>query len=380
MPFTSATGKPLMSDFKSDCVVIGAGVVGLAVARELAKAGREVIILEQDNRIGSGISSRNSEVIHAGIYYPPGSLKARFCVEGNKRLYAYCNERHIPHKNCGKLIVATSDAQLPKLKEIHMRAMASGAHDLYLVGSAEIKAIEPEVRGIAGLFSPSTGIVDSHTLMTTLLGDVENAGGALSLNAPVETAEIMPYGMALYVGGKTPCSIKANFVVNAAGLGAIPLLKKMRGFPAQRIPPAYYAKGNYFTLSNKSPFTHLVYPLPTPGGLGVHATLDMGGNCRFGPDVEWVKDPDDFTVDPDRAGSFYASIRDYWPGLPDNSLHPGYCGIRPKLHPASQANADFSIQNVKNHRISSLVNLLGIESPGLTAALAIAAHVKDLLH
>jgi len=368
-----------MSDFSCEVVVIGAGVVGLAVARALAQAGREVVVLEAAASIGTGISSRNSEVIHAGIYYPPGSLKARLCVAGKQQLYHYCRERQIPHKNCGKLIVATQNEQIATLEAIKARAEASGVLDVGFLDKAQITAREPEVAGVAALFSPSTGIIDSHAFMASLLGDMVQAGGQICYNAPVQRGDITDAGILLQVGGAEPCAIRADYVVNAAGLYAIPLLQSLTGFPPQHIPLGYYAKGSYFMLQGKNPFRHLVYPVPVAAGLGVHATLDMGGQCRFGPDVEWVNNPEDYHVDPNRGTCFYAAVRAYWPGLPDNSLYPGYAGIRPKLQTPDGSAVDFMVQGQQTHQIPGLVNLLGIESPGLTAALALATQVKYAL-
>ncbi len=368
-----------MTDFSCEAVVIGAGVVGLAVARALSLAGFEVIILERQNRIGSGNSSRNSEVIHAGIYYPKDSLKARFCVQGKERLYDYCRSRHIRHKNCGKVIVAVHDEQVPKLQEIEAKAKANGVNDLRTLSREEINAMEPEVKAVGGLFSPSTGIIDSHHYMETLLGDVQNAGGSIVYNAPVEKGEITEKGLFLDVGGAEPCRIRAKCVVNSAGLDTTRVMKSLKGFPQEHVPQQFFAKGNYFVLTTKSPFKHLVYPIPEAAGLGVHATLDLAGQCRFGPDVEWVENDSNYQVNPARGPSFYEAIRRYWPGLKDGSLAPGYSGIRPKLQTPNGPAADFIIQSEKIHKIQGLVNLLGIESPGLTSSLAIAEAVKGLL-
>jgi L-2-hydroxyglutarate oxidase LhgO len=368
-----------MTVLETECIVIGAGVVGLAVARELALAGREVILLEKENIIGSGTSSRNSEVIHAGIYYPAGSLKAKFCVEGNKRLYAYCKERHVPHRNIGKVIVATADEQLAKLKDIDGKARANGVTDLRFLDKAEINSMEPEVTAVGALFSPSTGIIDSHKYMETLLGDFENAGGSIVYEAPVEGGSASDHAITLQVGGKDPCTIRARYLVNSAGLYAIRFMQMLKGFPEQHIPQQFFAKGNYFTLSCKSPFRFLVYPVPVAAGLGTHATLDMAGQCRFGPDVEWVDDPEQLAVDPARAQSFYEAIRTYWPSLPEGALQPGYAGMRPKLQTPSGAAVDFVLQGPQTHGIKGLVNLMGIESPGLTSSLPIAEATKNLL-
>jgi len=359
-----------------DTVVVGGGLVGLAVARALALAGREVVILEAEDAIGTHTSSRNSEVIHAGIYYPKGSLKARACVAGRERLYAYCAERRVPHRRCGKLIVATSEAQVPELEGILARAHANGVTDVARAGAAQVRAMEPELAFVAALHSPSTGIIDSHALMLAYLGDAENAGAMLALKSPLEGAAARAGGFELRVAGAEP--ILARALVNAAGLRAPSLARKIEGYPADRAPPELYAKGNYYSLSRRSPFSRLVYPVPEPGGLGVHVTLDLGGRARFGPDVEWV-DAIDYRVDPKRAERFYAAIRRYWPGLPDGALEPGYAGIRPKIAPRDAPAPDFVVQGESVHGVPHLVQLFGIESPGLTASLALADDVAALL-
>jgi L-2-hydroxyglutarate oxidase LhgO len=350
-------------------VVIGAGLVGLAVARVLALAGREVVILEAEDAIGMHTSSRNSEVIHAGIYYPQGSLKARACVAGRKRLYAYCTERGVPHRRCGKLIVAADAAQEDELEGIRLRAHANGVADVAHVTRAEVRALEPELSCVAALFSPSTGIIDSHALMLAYLGDAENAGAMLALKSPLLSARATPHGIELHAAGAEP--LLARAVVNCAGLRAPSLARRIEGYPPELAPRELYAKGNYYTLARRSPFRHLVYPVPEPGGLGVHVTLDLGGRARFGPDVEWV-DAIDYRVDPARAGRFYAAIRRYWPALPDGALEPGYAGIRPKISGRGEPAADFVVQGPSAHGVSGLVHLFGIESPGLTASLALA--------
>ncbi len=368
-----------MADFETECVVIGAGVVGLAVARALALAGHETMLLEAASGIGTGTSSRNSEVIHAGIYYAPGSLKAKLCVEGRGLLYEYARTHGVPHKQIGKLIVAMNEAQSSKLDEIMARAKACGVNDLEYLSADDAHKMEPHVVAAKALFSPSTGIIDSHSFMESLLGDFENAGGAAAFLAPVESGEIVTGGVHLNVGGAEPCRITAKYMVNSAGLDAPLLLKRLKHFPTAHIPPTFYAKGNYFILNGRSPFTHLVYPIPEAAGLGIHATLDMGGQCRFGPDVEWVEKPDDLVVNPARAESFYKAIRTYWPALPDDALAPGYAGMRPKLSASGAVANDFVIQDEKAHGVPGLINLMGIESPGLTSSLAIANVTKNLL-
>ncbi len=361
-----------------DCVVIGAGVVGLAVARALAQAGREVLILEAEGAIGTGTSSRNSEVIHAGIYYPQGSLKARLCVAGRDALYAFCDSHGVPYRRCGKLIVATDTTQLAGLDQLQAHAAANGVADLQRLGAAEILALEPQLAAVAGLLSPSTGIVDSHALMLALQGDAEAAGALLALHAPVARLEVLATGLRVEVGGETPMSLHAASVVNCAGHGAPLIAAQTVGLAPESVPPRYFAKGSYFSLATATPFRHLVYPLPEPGGLGVHLTLDMGGQARFGPDVEWI-DGLDYQLDEHRAEGFYAAIRRYWPGLPDGALQPAYTGIRPKISGPGEPAADFRIDGPTRHGVPGLVNLFGIESPGLTSALAIGDHVRDLL-
>ena len=357
-----------------DAVVIGAGVVGLAAARALALAGREVIVLEAAEGIGTETSSRNSEVIHAGIYYAPGSLKARFCVAGKQALYRYCEARGIPHRQCGKLLVATHANQLGKLHAIKAQADANGVTDLRLLTGDEARAMEPELRCIAAYFSPSTGIVDSHAFMLALLGDAEAAGAMIAFKTPLARARVLAEGIALETGGLEPMEVLARTVINAAGLHAPRVAAAIEGLPRALIPRAYYAKGNYYSLTGRSPFTRLVYPMPNEAGLGVHISIDLGGQARFGPDVEWIERID-YDVDPRRAASFYAAIREYWPGLKDGQLAPGYAGIRPKIVGPGAAAADFALQGPRDHGVPGLVNLFGIESPGLTCALAIGEAV-----
>lgn len=364
-----------------DAVVIGAGVVGLAVGRALALSGREVLVLESENAIGMGTSSRNSEVIHAGIYYPAGSLKARLCVQGKNMLYAYCTERGVAHQRLGKLIVATSPEQVQALDGIMAKAAANGVHDLQKLSAAEAKALEPALACEAALLSPSTGVVDSHGLMLALQGDMENAGGLLALVSPVQRIAVRqgtashPIRVTTQDGTELACKV----LVNAAGLNAVALARGMDGLNPnqlpQALPLAYFAKGNYFTLAGKAPFSRLIYPVPEAAGLGVHLTLDLGGQAKFGPDVQWVDDPADLQVDPRRGDAFYAEVRRYWPELQDGALQPGYAGMRPKINAPHEAAADFMIQGPAEHGVPGLVNLLGIESPGLTSSLAIAAEV-----
>ena len=365
---------------KVDCVVIGAGVVGLAVARTMALAGREVVILEAERAIGTGTSSRNSEVIHGGIYYPPGSLKARLCVEGKHRLYEFCASHGVEHRRCGKLIVATTDHQVGELEAIAANARASGVDDLRWLSAAEVKQLEPDLHTFGALLSPSTGIVDSHGFMLALQGDAENAGAMLAFDARVVGARVGGgSGIELDVETQGVTStLLADTVVNSAGLYAVDIARQFAGLAAGHIPQRYYAKGSYFTCAQRAPFTHLIYPVPEPGGLGVHLTLDLGGQARFGPNVEWV-DEIDYTVNPSDGDGFYAAVRRYWPTLADGALQPGYAGIRPKISGPGEPAADFRIDGPAVHGVAGLVNLFGIESPGLTASMAIAEAVHAAL-
>ena len=354
-----------------EAVVIGAGVVGLAIARALAIAGRETLILEAASSFGSEISSRNSEVIHAGLYYPTGSLKARLCLAGRDQLYAYCASRGVAHARLGKLIVASEPAQVPVLQNIQALAAANGVTDLIWLDAAANRALEPALNARATLLSPSTGIVDSHGLMLSYLGEAESHGAALALNSPVRGGAVKEDGFLLDVGGPAPMRLGCRYLVNAAGLGAQRFGRAMAGFDPAQVPRLYLAKGNYFVLAGRAPFERLVYPVPEGGGLGVHLTLDLAGRARFGPDVEWVERID-YGVDPDRANSFYGAIRRYWPGLADGALMPGYAGIRPKIYGAGDPALDFLVQGPQHHGLDRLVNLFGIESPGLTSSLALA--------
>jgi len=354
-----------------DAVVIGAGVVGLALARELARQRLEVIVLEAEDRIGTGISSRNSEVIHSGIYYPTGSLKARLCVRGQRLLYAYCEAHDVAHRRCGKLIVATDPSQVDALRQLRARAEANGVGDLRWLDAGEARRLEPRLRCVAALLSPGTGIVDSHGLMRALRLEAEAAGAAVVLRSPVRGGRRAPGGLEVEVGGDEPMTLLAGRVFNAAGLGAQAVARSFEEIRPEAIPPLHLAKGSYYALAGAAPFSRLVYPVPSRGGLGVHLTLDLGGQARFGPDVEWV-DREDYQVDPRRADGFYAEVRRYWPDLPDGALQPAYAGIRPKLHGPGEAAPDFLIQREEAHGVPGLVNLFGIESPGLTACLALA--------
>ncbi len=359
-----------------ECVVIGAGVVGLAVARALAMGGREVMVLEAASAIGTGTSSRNSEVIHAGIYYAADSLKARLCVQGKRQMYRYCEERGVGHRRCGKLIVATAVDQLPLLQGIVQRAERNDVKDIVMMSAAQARELEPELVCAAALYSPSTGIVDSHALMLALQGDIENAAGMVVLNSPLEYADCAQD--AIHLIAKDGTCLKAKTVVNAAGLLAPALAARFKGLDRRHVPRAWFAKGNYFALAGRAPFSHLIYPVPQAAGLGVHLTLDLGGQAKFGPDVQWVDSADHLVVDPARGAAFYAEVRKYWPTLGDGTLIAGYAGIRPKIHGPGDVACDFMIQGPMDHGIAGLVNLFGIESPGLTSALAIGDYVKRL--
>ena len=363
---------------KLDAVVIGAGVVGLAVARALARSGREVFLLEAESSFGTHTSSRNSEVIHAGIYYPTGSLKARLCVAGKHALYAYCAKNDVLHKRLGKLIVATRDEQIPVLEKLLAQARENGVPDLVWLEPSEVRELEPAVSCVRALHSPSTGIIDSHGFMAALKRDAEQASAQTIFSSPVLGGRIVGDRIELSVGGSDPATVLCNSVVNSAGLFAQKFSRSLAGLPEHSIPPAFLAKGHYFVLRGKSPFSRLVYPVPEPGGLGVHVTLDLSGQARFGPDVSWI-DTLDYSLDEARAAAFYPAIQSYFPELQPESLDPGYTGVRPKLGPPGSPAHDFLVQGPGEHGVPGLVNLYGIESPGLTAALAIADLVAELL-
>ncbi|HEY6513236.1 MAG TPA: NAD(P)/FAD-dependent oxidoreductase [Burkholderiaceae bacterium] len=362
-----------------DCVVVGAGVIGLACARALAQAGREVIVVEAENAFGTATSARNSEVIHAGIYYPTGSLRALACVRGKALLYEYCASHHVGHRRCGKLIAAQNDAEIAQLQVIEQRARANGVADLQWLTRDEARALEPQLQCTRALLSPSTGIVDSHGLMLALLGDAQAAGAMLALQSRVERAAVTASGIELEVGGDAATSLLAAAVVNSAGHGAPLLAAATSGLPAEHVPPRYFAKGNYFTLSGRSPFSRLIYPAPGESShLGVHLTLDLGGQAKFGPSFRWI-DALDYTLDEAEAEHFYGEVRRFWPGLPDGALQPGYVGVRPKIRGPGEPAQDFRIDGPAAHGVPGLVNLFGIESPGLTSSLAIAEQVAAML-
>jgi L-2-hydroxyglutarate oxidase LhgO len=355
-----------------DVVIVGAGVIGLAIARAVARTGRETVILEAADAFGTETSSRNSEVIHAGIYYPRGSLKARFCVAGRDLLYEYCETHDVPYRRCGKLIVATSEAQLGELTKIRAAAQANGV-ELELLTAKQACAMEPALHCVGALHSPVTGIIDSHSYMLSLLGEAERHGATLVCDSPVTGARIDGDHVVVQVGSSNT-ELRARLLINCAGLDAPALAQRIEGFPAAHVPRAYFAKGNYFTLAGRAPFSRLVYPVPEPGGLGVHLTLDLAGRARFGPDVQWVETRD-YQVDPKRCERFYGAVRQYWPALADGALEPAYAGMRPKISGPGEPNADFRIDGPAVHGVRSVINLFGIESPGLTASLAIASEV-----
>lgn len=362
-----------------DVVVAGAGVVGLAVARALAQAGREVLLLERHAAFGTETSARHSEVIHAGLYYPEGSLKARLCVRGRGLMYAYLAARRLAHRRCGKLVVATDAWQHAALDALADSAARNGVDDLQRLGAAQAQAMEPALACTAALWSPSTGILDSHAFMLSLLGDAERAGATLALRAPLQHAVVTPDGgFVLSVGGEAPLRLSCRTLVNAAGLHAHDLARTIDGLEARHLPPRHLARGHYFVLTGRAPFSRLVYPMHDAAGLGIHLTLDLAGQARFGPDVQWV-DAIDYTVDPARADDFARAVRRYWPGLPEGALQPGHAGIRPKIVGPGEPAADFLVQGPRVHGVPGLVNLFGIESPGVTASLALAEHVAALL-
>jgi L-2-hydroxyglutarate oxidase LhgO len=360
-----------------ECVVVGAGVVGLAIARALALDGREVVILEAGTVIGSEISSRSSEVVHAGLYYPTGSLKHLLCIAGRERLYAFCRDRGVGCRRLGKLVVATADTQRPALAGLAATAGANGVA-VEPVGATALATLEPAVQGMAGLLSPATGIVDSHALMLALLAEAQAQGATLVLQTPVLSGRRSGEGFRIEVAGAEPASLTTRLLVNAAGLGAERLSRRLAGVSAAAVPRIFLAKGVYFTLAGAAPFRRLIYPLPDGASLGVHLTLDLAGRARFGPDVEWVERID-YDVDPARADRFYRAIRTYWPGLPDGALQPGYAGIRPKIQGPGEPQRDFAIHGPSDHGVPGFVALYGIESPGLTCCLAIGELVRRLL-
>jgi L-2-hydroxyglutarate oxidase LhgO len=368
-----------MTVFRIDAIVAGAGVVGLAIGRRLALTGLETLILEQESAIGTQTSARNSEVIHAGLYYPTGSLKARTCVAGRQMLYRYCAERGVRTSTCGKLMVAVAEPQMGRLRAIWDQATANGVTGLKWLTAEEAHRLEPEVQCFGAFLSSATGIIDCHGLLLALQGDFEAAGGVIAFKSRIAGAELSTDGILVRVDGDDATEITTGIFVNAAGHGAPRIATAITGFPQACVPRQWYAKGNYFSLVGRQPFSHLVYPLPNEAGLGTHATIDMQGRCRFGPDVEWVESDQDFVVDPSRAEGFYSAIRSFWPALTDGALMPDYAGIRPKLHDRGTSAPDFRVDGPEFHGIPGLVNLFGIESPGLTASLALAEEVARKL-
>ncbi|MCO5734524.1 NAD(P)/FAD-dependent oxidoreductase [Rhizobium sp. SSA_523] len=361
-----------------DAIIVGAGVIGLACARELAASGRSVVVMEADSAIGTGTSSRSSEVIHAGLYYPPGSLKARLSVEGREALYAFCRTHGVAHRQSGKLIVATQLSEVPLLEALRRNGEANGCDDLRMLSAEEARTLEPALDCVAALLSPSTGIIDSHSYMLALLGDAQEAGAVVALRTPLLMARPTEEGFIVHAGGEEPIDLSCSMIVNAAGLQASAVARCVTGLDAAHVPETRYAKGNYFMLSGRAPFSHLIYPAPSAHGLGVHLTFDLAGQARFGPDVEWV-DRIDYAVNPQRLAGFADAIRRYWPAMPKDALTPGYAGIRPKICGPRDPAADFRIDGPEAHGVRGLVNLFGIESPGLTASLAIAREVADRL-
>jgi L-2-hydroxyglutarate oxidase LhgO len=369
-----------MEQFDVECLVVGAGVVGLAVARALALRGKEVVLVEQTDGIGNGISSRNSEVIHAGIYYPKNSLKAKLCVQGKALLYQYCSDNHIPHKKLGKMIVAQNEAELQKLDSIRQHAQDNGVLDLSFLSQHELSSIEPELSSIAALYSPSTGIIDSHAYMLQLQADFENAGGQCVFNTKLKAVKYDAKGIHLE-SENDETKILAKQCINATGLNAVSFCQNMQGFPLSILPKAYFAKGSYYCYQGKVPFKHLIYPVPVNGGLGVHLTLDMNNSAKFGPDVDWLPEnaPFDYQVDTSKKDAFLNAVQAYWPSINEAKLCADYSGIRPKISGPTDIAADFCIQDESVHGVPGYINLLGIESPGLTSSLAIAEMVKARL-
>jgi L-2-hydroxyglutarate oxidase LhgO len=359
-------------------LVVGAGVMGLAAARDLATAGHEVVVAEAASGIGTGISSRNSEVIHAGLYYPSGSLRASHCPPGRRLLYDFCASHGVPHRKCGKLVVATSASELARLEMIFEQARSNGVEGVEIIEGSAARGLEPQLSCVAAMSSPETGIVDSHRFMLALRGDLEDHGGVIAFNTPIERLAPASGAWEAHFGGNDAQSIMVDAVVNCAGLGAQRLARATQAYPCERIPRLVLAKGNYFSFAGRPAFSRLIYPVPVPGGLGVHVTLDLAGRMRFGPDVEWI-DSENYDVDQGRARSFYDGIRNYWPHLPDNSLVPDYAGIRPKLTGPGEAAADFMIEGPQEHGLPRTVHLFGIESPGLTCALSLAGQITSYL-
>ncbi len=361
------------------CVVIGAGVVGLAIARAQARAGREVLVLESESAIGTGVSSRNSEVIHAGLYYARDSLKARFCPAGRKALYQFCIEHGVSHRQVGKLVIISDEDQRPALVTLHKTALRNGVDDAVILNRKEIYKLEPALDCPGALLSPSTGIISAHEYMLALLGDAEGSGAMLALNSPCTGGDVSGPRPWVNVGHTEPLRIQCDVLINCAALGAQDVALGLAGLDPASVPQLYYGKGNYFSLKGRSPFARLIYPMPSGAWLGVHSSTDLTGRCKFGPDLHWVDEPS-YDADESQAGSFYKAIRRWWPELPDNALQADYAGIRPKLYAQGQAGVDFQILGPRDHGVKGLINLFGIESPGLTSSLAIAEYVQQLSH
>ncbi|MGQ0531199.1 MAG: NAD(P)/FAD-dependent oxidoreductase [Caulobacteraceae bacterium] len=365
-----------MSDF--DTVVVGAGAVGLACAFAFAKRGDSVLVLERANRIGTGVSSRNSEVVHAGFYYPSGSLKARFCVEGRRALYQFMADHNVAFEKCGKLFVASNENEIPTIEKYARQGEVNGVENMRWLTGAEAKALEPQLRAVAAIEYLESGVMDAHGYMDALEGEIEAGGGTIVLNSPFLGATPEAEGFDIRVGGDAPTSVSSRNLIISAGLAAQACAAAVEGFPAARIPKQYLAKGNYFSLSMKAPFQRLIYPPPVPGALGTHYRRDLGGIARFGPDIEWITE-ENYVVDPSRGESFYEAIRTFWPGLPDGALTPDYVGIRPKIHGPGEPQPDFVLDSPADHGVAGLVCLFGIESPGLTSSLAIGEEVQRRL-
>ncbi|MBL8546012.1 MAG: NAD(P)/FAD-dependent oxidoreductase [Hyphomonadaceae bacterium] len=365
-----------MSDF--DAVVVGAGAVGLACGYQLAKAGDTVLVLESAGRIGSGVSSRNSEVVHAGFYYPSGSLKAKFCVEGRRAMYQFLREHNVNYEKCGKLFVATEQHEIPPIEKYFKQGQINGVENARWISGADAKALEPHLRAVAAVEYLESGVMDAHGYMDALEGEIEAHDGAVVVNSPFLGATPSAEGYDIRVGGESPTTITARKLIISAGLSAQKCAGAIEGFPQERIPPQYLAKGNYFSLSMKAPFQRLIYPPPVPGALGTHYRRDLGGVARFGPDIEWITE-ENYLVDPSRGDSFYEAIRKFWPGLPDGALTADYAGIRPKIHAAHEPQPDFVLDSPEHHGMDGLICLFGIESPGLTSSLAIGAEIVKRL-
>jgi L-2-hydroxyglutarate oxidase LhgO len=368
-----------MTDFDFDACVVGAGAVGLACGYALGKRGLSVVVLEAERAIGQGVSSRNSEVVHGGLYYPTGSLKARLCVAGRRALYPFLDAHQVAYRKCGKLVVATNDDEIPRIEAIAAQARANDVEGIEEISGETARAMEPGLNAVAAIVSPQSGLFDSHGYMLALQGEIEDAGGAVVTGTPFEAARPLESGgFAIRAGGEAPTDLTVRLLVTAPGLSAQDVAARIEGFPSADIPKLHFGKGVYFRLTGKAPFEHLIYPPPIPGALGTHYRKDLGGQAVFGPDLAFVEAPD-YSVDPARAPGFYAYIRHFWPGLPDGALSPDYAGVRPKLHGPGETQPDFRIDGAEAHGLAGLVALFGIESPGLTSSLAIGEEVATRL-